>query len=377
MNVIKLVRGDIEVDVPTPWSVYDDSDGLLLKAGFVFKSAKKVSEIIERGVYRDRDAVPEGKVIFRKDEVDDTSSPFILAYEHIVSLGELFEYIEDGNPNTQDRVVKLAKHIMWLCDRDMEAALAIIHLPPPHKKYCLYHSIHVALLSSVLAMRMNINDENRLSMIAASLTSNVGMRNLQELLQRQSHAITDVQRANIEAHTLTSVKLLRGAGVADELWLKAVEQHHEQLDGSGYPHGLKGSEILIEASIISIADVYCAKMSGRAGRIKMNVQDALRSFFTKKGDAFSEELSLQLIKELGIFPPGTFVRLVNNETAIVVKRLVGNSNAPIVKSVIGPDGKDYSTPLLRDTNYKEYQVMESVSFERKTPLNYEQIWGYT
>lgn len=376
MNVIKLVRGDIKVDVPIPWGVYDDNDCLLLKAGFVFKSAKKVSEVIKRGVYRDRDIPINGKVFTSKDVVEDTSSPFILAQDYTVLLGDIFEDIEDGVLGTEERVIKLARHIMWLCDRDMEAAIAIIHLPPTHKKYCLYHSIHVALLSAVLAMRMNISDENRLSMTAASLTSNIGMRNLQELLQIQSHAVTDVQREKIEAHTLTSVKLLSDVGIVDEIWLKAVEQHHEQLDGNGYPHKLKDDEILIEASIISIADVYCAKMSGRAGRIKMNVQDALRSFFTDKSGAFSEELSLQLIKELGIFPPGTFVRLANGEIAIVVKRLVGKSNTPIVKGLIGANGNEFSIPLRRDTSDKEYQVMESVSFESDTPLNYEQIWGY-
>lgn len=376
MNVIKIVSGDIEIDVPTPWAVYDASDCLLLKAGFIFKSSRKISEVIERGVYRDRDAITSVKIFSSKDEVDDTSSPFILANEYADRLGEILEHIEDGNRKTEYRVLKLAQHIMWLCDRDMEAALAIIHLPPTHKKYCLYHSIHIALLSSVLAMRMNVSDKNRLSMIAASLTANIGMRNLQELLQRQSSPLTEKQQEMIRAHPINSVNILKSAGIVDEVWLKVVEQHHEQIDGGGYPYGLKDDDILVEASIISIVDVYSAKMSGRAGRTKMNVQDALRLFFTGKGQAYSENLSLYLIKELGIFPPGTFVRLANNEIAIVVKRLVGKSNTPLVKSVIGADGKDFSTPLLRDTSYKEYQIMESIFCERKAPLNYEQIWGY-
>lgn len=376
MNVIKLVRGDIEVDVPTPWAVYDDTDCLLLKAGFIFKSPRKISELIERGVYRDRDAVAGNKVVFRKDEVEDTSSPFILVNEYADRLGEILEHIEDGNRKTHDRVIKLAQHIMWLCDRDMEAALAIIHLPATHKKYCLYHSIHVAMLSSILAMRMNINNDHRLSMIAASLTANIAMRNLQELLQRQSLAISDEQREAINKHPLASSKILRAAGIVDETWLRVVEQHHEQIDGGGYPNGLKGDEIIIEASIISIVDVYTAMMSKRAGRAKINVQDALREFFIEKGGTYSEALALYLIKELGIFPPGTFVRLANNEVAIVVKRLIGKSNTPIVKSVIGADGKDFSIPLMRDTSDKKYQIMESIFCERRTPLNYEQIWGY-
>jgi len=377
MNVIKIVAGDIEVDVPIPWAVYDEADCMLLKAGFIFKSQKKISEVIEHGVYRDRDALEPVKVVSRTDnEVTGISSPFILVNEYADRLGDILENIEEGERKTRERVIKLAENIMWLCDRDMEAIMAIIHLPASHKKYCLYHAIHVAMLSSVLAMRMNIHDGNRLSMICASLTANIGMRNFQKILQRQSVALTLEQRNSINEHPLISACILRKAGIDDEFWLKIVEQHHEQIDGGGYPRGLKGKEVITEASIISIVDVYTAMMSKRAGRARINVQDALREFFVEKGGAYSEVLSLYLIKELGIYPPGTFVHLANGEIAIVVKRLLGKSNTPIVKSVVGADGSVYSVPLRRDTSVKQFQIMESIFFDRDTPLNYEQIWGY-
>ena len=377
MDVIKLTTSDIEVGVPLPWAVYDDTDRMLLKAGFVFESAEKISEIIEHGIYRSRNSEDEIKVAtLHSDEFDETSSPFILVNQYADRLCEILEHIEDGDRKTSKRVIILAEHIMRLCDRDMEAALAVIHLPATHKKYSVYHPIHVAMLSSVLALRMNISDENRLSMIAGSLTANIGMRNFQEILQRQCISLTDKQREMIKKHPRISVRILKQAGILDEVWLQVVEQHHEQIDGGGYPHGLKGDQVIIEASIISIVDVYTAMMSKRADRKQIQVQDALREFFVEKGGAYSETLCLQLIKELGIYPPGTYVRLANNEIAIVVKRLVGHSNTPIVKSIIDNDDKAFSVPLLRDTSNKKYQIMESLLFQCATPLNYEQIWGY-
>lgn len=375
MNVVKLTFNDLEIDTPIPWAVYDVNDCKLLEAGYVFNSDKKISELIERGVFRDHDVVKQ-RSASRETEFDDTSSPFILFNDYTERLCSILEHIEDGKQDTQQRVCKLASDIMWLCDRDMEAVLAIIHLPPTHKKYCAFHSVHIAMLSSVLAVRMNMNDEHRASMIAASLTANIGMRNLQELLQRQFLKITEVQRDLIKNHPLASVRLLKAAGIDDELWLDIVAQHHEQVDGQGYPKGLQGDEVLVEASIISIVDVYTAMISKRADRTKIDVQDALREFFVDKGGAYTEELTLQLIKELGIYPPGTFVRLENNEIAVVVKRLIGQSNNPIVKSIIGIDGEKYSIPLMRNTGDKDYRIMESLFYKPTSKINYEQVWGY-
>ena len=376
MNVVKLVSSDIEIDTPLPWAVYDENDCKLLEAGYVFSSSRKISELIERGVYRDHDINNGSKSLGGGNEVDDTSSPFILFNDYTDRLCSILEHIEDGTIDTEQRVYKLANDIIWLCDRDMEAALAVIHLPATHKKYCAFHSIHIAMLASILANRMNMADENRIAMIAASLTANIGMRNLQELLQRQFLELTEAQRETIKNHPLASVRILIAAGIQNELWLEIVSQHHEQVDGQGYPKGLQGDEVLLEASIISIVDVYTAMISKRADRTKINVKEALREFFIDKGGAYTETLSLQLIKELGIFPPGVFVRLANDEVAIVVKRLIGKSNTPIVKSVVGSDGQKFSIPLMRDTSNKDYQIMESIFYESTTKLNYEQIWGY-
>ena len=384
MNVIKLESGDIKIDEPLPWALYDDTDCMLYKAGIVFDTQQKISEVINRGVYREKINVNDVKPFdFQADEqvelhdkFDETKSPFDLVNDFADHLGTILENIEDGERNMGKRIIHLSKQIMWLCDRDMEACFAIIHLPANHPKYSLYHPVHVALISSVIAMRMNINNEHRLSMVAASLTANIGMRNFQELLQRQCLGITDKQRERIQQHPRISAKILRKAGIIDEVWLMVVEQHHERIDGKGYPNGLSGDEVSIEASIISIVDVYTAMMSKRADRKQIHVQDTLREFFTDKGGAYSETLTLLLIKELGIYPPGTFVRLANDDVAIVVKRMVGQSNTPIVKSVVDKDGKSYPSPLARDTGNKQFQIMESIFYDGVAKLNYEQIWGY-
>jgi len=379
MNVVKLIPGDIQIDIPLPWSVYDSTDYLLFKQGHVFESEKKIWEIIERGAYRDHDSDIGSQVAAyeHQDNFDNTRSPFYLVNHCADRLGEILEHIEDGNLEISQYVIRLAHDIMWLCDRDMEAAFAIFHIPATHKKYSLYHPVHVALLSSVLAMRMNINDQRRTSLVAAALTANVGMRNFQEVLQRQCLEITDKQRELIKKHPLTSVRILKAAGVGDQLWLNVVSQHHEQVDGGGYPKGLSGDEVLIEASIISISDCYTAMMSKRADRKAVNVKDTLREFFTEKGNAYTESLAVQLVKELGIYPPGTFVRLANNEQSIVVKRFVGRSNTPIVKSVVGADGELLPTPIVRDTSNKTYQIMESILLPKGIKINYEKIWGYS
>ncbi|MDH5436608.1 MAG: HD domain-containing protein [Gammaproteobacteria bacterium] len=373
MAIIKVSTSEVQVGQELPWTVCDANGKVLLKVGTVINSQRQLEALMERGLYRSdkpKKALPEKK----KQYVDDNSSPFDLFNDIAFRLKHLFEGIARKDMEAPKRVIRLCKDIQALCAFDVDAALGAVHVVHG-QPYTIYHPLHIAVVCEVIGQAMKYTDDERIHFLAAAITGNVAMNELQELLQQQTSPLTEEQRTEINLHPKHSYEMLQAVGVTDKIWLNAVLQHHEMIDGSGYPDGISNDEVSVGAKIISVADKYSALLSPRAYREPLTAQEALRQFFVEKGKQYDEKLSMLFIKELGIFPPGVFVKLINGETAIVIKR-GENTLFPIVCSYIDAEGTGYGTPMKRDTSIKEFSVNAVVDPDRRIPLNLRMLWGY-
>ena len=151
------------------------------------------------------------------------------------------------------------------------------------------------------------------------------------------------------------IPLTVGGGVRDEDWLRAVEQHHERPDGNGYPLGR--SDIDEKARLLRLADSYCAKLSPRATRPALTPDRAGRELFLREA---TNPMAHALIKELGIYPPGSYVRLASGETGVVLRR-GPTMLTPVVAAVTWRTGEPRREPLKRDTSLPAFKVLQSVA----------------
>ena len=139
---------------------------------------------------------------------------------------------------------------------------------------------------------------------------------------------------------------------------------------------LKGRDICQEAKLIAVVERYAAMVAGRTYRKALHGKEILREFLIEKGQFYDQDISMLLISELGIFPPGNFVRLASGETAVVIKRAAESSMFPLVSSFLGPRGAVYLKPLIRNSSETEYQIRDTCSLEKRIALNPSQLWGY-
>ena len=153
--------------------------------------------------------------------------------------------------------------------------------------------------------------------------------------------------------------LLKAAGVEDPLWLDAVLHHHERLDGSGYPHGLMGRDIGDGARLLAVVDIFSAMVRPRAYREAVIARNALRNLFMERGTAVDTELPGLLVKEIGVFPPGTVVRLASGEVGVVTHR-GGNAACPRVARLVNANGTFAAVARSRDTREAEHVIVEAV-----------------
>jgi hypothetical protein len=102
---------------------------------------------------------------------------------------------------------------------------------------------------------------------------------------------------------------------------------------------------------------------------------ALREIFLKRGGKVDENLAKALIKELGLYPPGSFVRLHNGEIAIVFRR-GKTATTPLVRSVIGPRGAMLGRPVRRDTSETHYVIVDLAPYDPSVRISFNQLWDY-
>jgi HD-GYP domain-containing protein (c-di-GMP phosphodiesterase class II) len=222
---------------------------------------------------------------------------------------------------------------------------------------------------------MKKSPDEVVTVAAAALTMNVGMLRQQEAMQNSSEPLTDTEKQIIHDHPQESVNLLKSAGIDNPDWLSYVLQHHENEDGSGYPLGTASKEIPDCAKIISIADRYCARVSGRSYRKSLLPNAALRDILMAEKNNVDPAIATCFIRELGVYPTGTFVKLSDGEVGVVTGK-GETTTTPVVHALIGPRGAPLAFPIKRDTS-KPLHAIRDVLDEEKAAVRFsmQQLWG--
>lgn len=374
----KLGGGLIRVGCPVPFDCYDSQGHLLLKKGLIVDSQRQVDFLLERGLY----SIDNPAARATELSVDRPPTPFQLLGDYNNRLKQLFvavyaDQIEGRGQEAgafPERLLHLAKDLQQLCRVDADALLGAIHLDSSGR-YTVVHPLYRAVICELLATRKGLPEEDRQRIMAAALTCDLSMLKLQDDLSRQTGPLQPDQKQALSTHPLETAKLLSSLGVVDAEWTSAVAQHHELLNGQGYPQGLSSVDVSWWARILKLADMYTAMVSPKAYRKAALSKTAMRDIFLKRGSEVDEELAVFIVKELGVYPPGAFVKLQSGELAIVINR-GSNPKAPTVKVVVGPRGAPFDKPMLRKTDTREYEILDVVERDAIVVLDLHKLWGY-
>jgi HD-GYP domain-containing protein (c-di-GMP phosphodiesterase class II) len=369
----RVKNTDIIVGEPILWDVYDDKGELLLRKGYVIESATQLKTLVDRGLFHIETLSDSGPA----EQVKHTISPF----EILVGVQKYLSCLFNGlntelTNNFHIKTLDLCKTIQEACEKDTDASLSVIFLKKSYP-YTIRHPVHIAIVCEIISRHLKWKKEDRLSLLAAALTANIAMINLQEKLFSQKEPLSAEQRQHIYEHPQRGVEILRKAGVTNNLWLDAVFYHHEAIDGSGYPSGLKASAIPIRSRILAVGDHYCAGVSNREYRTALSPTEAMREIYVNSGKRVESEIVNMCVRLIGIYPPGSFVRLVNDEIAVVTQR-GSKAHTPVVHSIVRANGTLFLTPERRDCTHEEFAVKELIiSDNDKLDINPHQLWGYS
>ncbi len=278
-------------------------------------------------------------------------------------------------PDACGNVLEIVKIIRFAIQLSEDLALASIQLNHVRGDYSVRHCVDTAILAIMVAEAMKKTDQEIQDIASAALTMNISMIELQEKLQESKKALSDVDKIAIHNHPIASIDMLFDAGIENTEWLMYVLLHHEHEDGTGYPVGKLKSEIPQNAKILTLADGLCARISARGYRKSQLPNIALRDIFIENRAHADATLAAYFIKVLGLYPPGTFVQLKNNEIAVISLRGAGNSPC-MATSLVKPTGELYENLIRRDTSVESYTIVEAIYHdEASVHVNPQQIWG--
>lgn len=369
---------DIQVGQPLPYDIEDAYGHLLLGKGGIIESEEQRQRLLHIGrkpyneVIRPRRS--GGITKRRNDPMAQFLNPFDELYRISLAMQETFRWL--GKGKFMRRLDILVSRIGNIIEQDPDASIGAAHLDEEFP-YFVRHPIRKAMLSDTVAAKMEFPDQERRSVVTAALTANLGMLEYQAEFDRQTAPLDDGQWEIVRNHPRRSVERLLAEGMEDRLCLRIVSEHHERLDGSGYPEGLSSRDICRGARLLMIADTYMAMITNRGYRGATAVRETFLELLDQSGIKYDRDILSGFINTIGIYPAGSFVSLDSGERGIVIHR--GRQSAsPVVAVIIKANGQPTARPLLRDTSLGDTPDIASLEPTPSSAKRYQlaSLWGY-
>ena len=371
MNLVPLSIDSIHFGQPLPFVLRSGDGALLAQKGFIIRNRADLNTILARGVQLHVDTDESGEshraylAGLQRMLIADTNLGEIASMKMSAADSTERDRADTGPadwPALQERATQLLRtpqvsdfgtrfqalheELVRHSTQSPDATvLALVYLSAQETR--LYSATHAMLVSCVCMVTarevLRWPEAQVLTLGRAALSMNVAMTELQDQLTQQAQPLTASQIAAVENHASRSEALLRQLGVADALWLEAVRNHHHRLPG---PMADK-TEAQQMARLIQRADIFAARLAPRIARLPMPVTAAMQASYYDEQQQV-DEAGAALVKALGIYPPGAFVRLATQEIAIVLKR-GPSATTPRVAVVMNRSGMPTGEIIPRNT----------------------------
>lgn len=252
----------------------------------------------------------------------------------------------------------LAMQLRELAAQDVDLALyyLIFSAGEDLDHYSAVHGMTCAVIGELVGRWHAWPDEELAALVHGALSMNVSMTRTQDALALQAAAPDERQRREIAEHAEASATFLAAAQVEDPLWIELVRQHHLGSD-EGEIDALPPVQRLAE--LVRRIDIYTAKLSRRRSRAATTPALAARDACLGRS-GHPDSIGSTLLRVLGLYPPGTCVRLATGETGIVIAR-GGKAHTPIVAALRRADGGLLMQPGRRDTERRGCAVVCGVT----------------
>lgn len=215
-----------------------------------------------------------------------------------------------------------------------------------HDEYTYQHSVHVCVLSVMVGIGLGYPRQKVRDLGVGAMLHDIGKILIPREILNKAECLTSKEWEIVQGHTWEGFNLMRRSDQVTLLSAHVALQHHERLDGSGYPRALLGEFIHEYAQITAVADVFDALVSDRPYRYAYNNKEALEILNGYRNTQIKGQLIDYLQTCINPYPPGTIVELSNGDIAIVAGYNDNDTERPSVKPIFSASGQAYDKHIL-------------------------------
>ena len=232
----------------------------------------------------------------------------------------------------KESLERAAAVISQIADVLLDDTEAIIHLlgDKVAGEEVYFHSLNVATLAVLLSKELRMPRDQVEQIGLATLLHDFGKVEIPDRVLLKKDMWTAPERELYKTHVTHSVAIAKRAGVARDV-LQVIAQHHEMIDGSGFPDALKGPQICPGAKLLALVNTYDNLCNPQNIAAALTPHEALSLMFTKLRSRYDPVMLNKLVHLLGVYPPGTVVVLSNDAIGMVISI---NSSKPLRPTVI-------------------------------------------
>ncbi len=225
--------------------------------------------------------------------------------------------------------------------------------------YLYTHSLNVALYSISMGLANGYNQQQLMELGLGALLHDIGKTKIPLSILEKEEPLTDEEFELIKKHAEYGFEILRKEYEIPLVASHIAYQHHERLNGTGYPRGIKESEIHEYAKIVAIADVYDALTSKRVYKEPTLPHEALEFLYTKVNVEYERKWLELFRKTVAIYPLGTSVSLESGEKGVVVDINIKYPGRPIIRILEDEQGISLSSPYEIDLSKDLTKIITS------------------
>lgn len=394
MDLVRLPPNALKPGQRLSFSLRDADGKLLFTAGTVLPGSEVVRELLARGAYTQ---AHETEAYQR----EMTAKANTLLHQN-ASLRDIARVAPDFQHERQRTAVVTSDYALWLdlqlrvhnLLKDPKAEDFLARFEALHQEalerlarhpdqtllllvhdasqelaqYTARHALLCTVLCQLAAERMDWPMDMIGALTRAALSMNLALGLLQDRLAQQREGLSPEQARQLAGHGDRAAALLQAMGVSDENWLHTVRLHHDTgpgpLAARAWPERL--------ARLLQRIDVFAARLSPRIARKAQAGAQASRAIFLDERKQ-QDEAGAALIKAVGLYPPGTLVRLASGEEGVVIKR-GASATEPLVAALIGKSGNPLTEPVPRDTRLASQAISQSLApHELRLRLSIEKL----
>ncbi len=323
-----------------------------------------------------RDPAPAPVLIepIRVSFEDELDRAHRIVFQARGAMKSMFQDARMGKAIDAEHCLPVVEEIAQSVARNPGAIVSLARLKTSDD-YTYMHSVAVCALMVSLSHQLQLNESDTREAGMAGLVHDLGKSAMPLEVLNKPGKLTEAEFAVMRSHPEAGHRILLEAKGVGAIPLDVCLHHHEKVNGTGYPHRLKGEEISLFARMGAVCDVYDAITSNRPYKSGWDPAESIQKMaqWSREGH-FDDHIFQAFVRSIGIYPTGSLVKLQSGRLAVVVDQSPTSLLKPIVKVFFSTKANEPITPELVDLGRSTEQIVS-----RELPAtwgfkNLNQIW---